>query len=55
MKTLEVDEPERVHRMECQPGQEAQVDYGTLYLPIGENRRLKKIHVLLVTLSHSRK
>ena len=32
-----------------------QIDYGTLYLPIGENRRPKKVHVLLVTLSHSRK
>ena len=55
VKSLEVDEPERVHRMECEPGQQAQIDYGTLYLPIGENRRLKKVHVLLVTLSHSRK
>ena len=55
VKTLQVDEPVRVHRMECQPGQEAQIDYGTLYLPIGENRRPKKVHVLLVTLSHSRK
>ena len=55
VKTLQVDEPERVHRMECEPGQEAQIDYGTLYLPVGENRRLKKVHVLLVTLSHSRK
>ena len=53
VKSLEVDEPERVHRMECEPGQEAQVDYGTLYLSIGENRRLKRVHVLLVTLSHS--
>ena len=55
VKSLGVDEPQRVHRMECEPGQEAQIDYGTLYLPIGENRRLKKVHVLLVTLSHSRK
>ena len=37
VKTLEADEPERVHRMECEPGREAQIDYGTLYLPIGEN------------------
>jgi len=41
--------------MECEPGQEAQIDYGTLYLRIGENGRRKKVHVLLVTLSHSRK
>ena len=55
VKALQVDEPERVHRMECEPGQEAQIDYGTLYLPIGENRRLKKVPVFLVTLSHSSK
>jgi hypothetical protein len=36
-------------------GQEAQIDYGTLYMPIGENGRRKKVHVLIVTLSHSRK
>lgn len=54
-KTLQVDEPVRVHRMECEPAEEAQVDYGTLHLPIGENGRIKKVHVLLVTLSHSRK
>ena len=55
VQALQVDGPERVHRMECEAGQEAQIDYGTLSLPIGENRRLKKVHVLLVTLSHSRK
>jgi len=55
VKTLEVDEGKRVFRMECEPGQEAQIDYGTLYLPIGENGRRKKVHILLVTLSHSRK
>ena len=55
MKSLEIDKPAQVHRMECEPRQEAQVDYGTLYLSIGENRRLKKVHVLLVTLSHLHK
>jgi transposase len=55
VKTLEVDDAKRVYRMECEPGQEAQIDYGTLYLRIGENGRLKKVHVLIVTLSHSRK
>jgi len=49
------DEPERVYRMECEPGEEAQIDYGTLYLRIGEGGRQRKVHVLLVTLSHSRK
>jgi transposase len=55
VKTLEVDEGKRVFRMECEPGQEAQIDYGTVYLPVGENGRRKKVHILLVTLSHSRK
>jgi transposase len=52
---LDTTSATRVWRMECEPGQEAQIDYGTLYMPIGENGRLKKVHVLIVTLSHSRK
>lgn len=55
VKTLDIAPDKRVFRMECEPGQEAQIDYGTLYLPIGENGRKKKVHVLIVTLSHSRK
>jgi len=55
VKSLDIDESKRVYRIECEPAQEAQIDYGTLYQPIGENGRLKKIHILLVTLSHSRK
>jgi transposase InsO family protein len=39
--------------MECEPGEEAQVDYGTVWTRIGGRKR--KIHVLRVTLSHSRK
>lgn len=55
-KTLECGEQgKRVYRMECEAGEEAQVDYGTLYLPIGENGGKRKVHLLLVTLSHSRK
>ena len=55
VKGLDDSGSKRVHRMECEPGEEAQIDYGTLHLRIGENGRLKKIHILLVTLSHSRK
>ncbi len=55
VKNLDVDEGKRVYRMECEPGQEAQVDYGTMHLLRGESGRLKKVHLLLVTLSHSRK
>jgi len=55
VKGLDVDMAKRIFRMECNPGQEAQVDYGTLYLPIGEAGRQKKVHILIVTLSHTRK
>ena len=55
VKTLDIDQSKRVYRMECEPAQEAQIDYGTLYMPIGDDGRKKKVHLLLVTLSHSRK
>lgn len=55
VQSLEVDTAKRIYRMECEPGQEAQIDYGTMHLRIGGNGRLKKVHLLLVTLSHSRK
>jgi transposase len=55
VQSLDVDTAKRIYRIECEPGQEAQIDYGTLYLPIGEDGRRKKVHILLVTLSHSRK
>lgn len=55
VKTLGLDESVRVYRLECEPGQEAQIDYGTLYMPVGQDGRSKKVHLLLVTLSHSRK
>ena len=53
VRGLRAGEPERVWRMECEPGEEAQVDYGTLWSTVGGKKR--KIHVLRVTLSHSRK
>ena len=51
-------------RMECEPGQEAQVDFGTgapvvipagQPLPIGVKTRRRKTHVFRIVLSHSRK
>ena len=51
-------------RMECEPGVEAQVDFGTgspvitpsgQPLPMGVKTRRRKTHVLRVVLSHSRK
>ena len=50
---LKQTDPQRVWRMECEPGEEAQVDYGTLWVELAGKR--KKIQVLRVTLSHSRK
>jgi transposase len=42
-------------RMECEPGAEAQVDFGT-GAPVGEpGRRRRRSHVLRMVLSHSRK
>lgn len=52
---LGLGEDKRVWRLECEPGEEAQVDYGTVHVLEGETGRLKKVHLLVVTLSHSRK
>jgi transposase len=48
-------EPERVWRMECEPGEEAQVDYGTMRVLENERGNLVNVHVFRITLSHSRK
>ena len=50
---LKARDPKRVWRMECEPGEEAQVDYATAWVNLAGKR--KKIHLLRVTLSHSRK
>lgn len=47
--------PHRVWRMECLPGEEAQVDFGTGYWLVDENGRKRKTHVFRITLSYSRK
>jgi len=51
---------ERAHdlpfrRIECDPGDEAQVDFGTGAPLVGPDGKRKKTHVLRVVLSHSRK
>ena len=53
VRKLKAAAPQRVWRMECEPGEEVQVDYGTVRTKIGG--KMRKIHVLRVTLSHSRK
>lgn len=55
VESLGLSEVQRVWRMEVEPGQEAQIDYGTVYLLEGKNGKLRKVHLLLLTLSHSRK
>lgn len=47
--------PKRVWRMEVEPGEEAQIDYGTMMLIEGEDGRLKRVQLLRITLSYSRK
>lgn len=55
VKALRSSNPKRVWRMEVEPGEEAQIDYGTMMLVEGEDGRLKRVQLLRVTLSHSRK
>jgi len=56
--------PQPFRRMECAPGEEAQVDFGTGApvvipegepLPLGVKTRRRKTHVFRIVLSHSRK
>jgi len=42
-------------RMECDPGEEAQVDFGSGANVIGRDGKRRRTHVLRVVLSHSRK
>ena len=42
-------------RMECEPGEEAQVDFGSGAPVVGGNGRRRKTHVFRIILSHSRK
>ncbi len=42
-------------RMECSPGEEAQIDFGTGAPIIMQNGKRRRTHVLRVVLSHSRK
>lgn len=42
-------------RMECEPGEEAQIDFGTGARIIDDDGRRRRTHVLRVVLSHSRK
>ncbi len=51
---LGVDTPLPFRRMECEPGQEAQVDFGSGAW-VFEDGKKRRPHILRITLSHSRK
>jgi len=64
VRRLNSARPLPFRRMECEPGQEAQVDFGTgapvitpdgQPLPTGVKTRRRKTHVFRIVLSHSRK
>jgi transposase len=53
VKALRSVNPKRVWRVEVEPGEEAQIDYGTMMLIKGDDGRLKRAQLLRVALSHS--
>lgn len=55
VKSLRQSEPRRVWRMEVEPGEELQIDYGTMALIEGEDGRLRRAQLLRATLSYSRR
>lgn len=55
VRTLRIAAPQRFFRIECAPGEEAQVDYGQGVLIRQPDGTRKRSHVLRVVLSYSRK
>jgi len=55
VKTLKEESPKRVWRMECDPAQEAQIDFGVMNLLDQGSGRLKRVNLFRITLSYSRK
>jgi len=55
VRRLGEDTPLPFRRMECEPGQEAQVDFGTGAWMVDEDGKKRRTHVLRIILSHSRK
>ena len=55
VRKLNASQPLPFRRMECEPGQEAQVDFGTGAPVIDGHGRRRRTHVIRVVLSHSRK
>jgi transposase len=55
VRRLGVAKPLPMRRMECGPGAEAQVDFGTGAPLVGPDGKRRKTHVFRIVLSHSRK
>lgn len=55
VRRLGLNTPLPFRRMECEPGQEAQVDFGSGGPVVTSSGRCKKSHVFRIVLSHSRK
>lgn len=55
VRGLRQAEPRRFERVECKPGEEAQVDFGTGHWLVDEKGRRHRTHVFRIILSHSRK
>jgi transposase len=54
-RKLTADTPLPFRRMECEPGQEAQVDFGKGAPIVGADGKRRKTHLFRIVLSHSRK
>jgi transposase len=55
VRRLELAAPLPFRRLECAPGEEAQIDFGVGAPIVAEGGRRRKTHVLRIVLSHSRK
>lgn len=55
VRKLTADTPLPFRRMECEPGQEAQVDFGKGAPIVGADGRRRRTHLFRIVLSHSRK
>ena len=54
VRRMEPPEPEAFARVEVEPGDEAQIDFGYAGLTLDETGRKRKTWVFVMTLSHSR-
>jgi transposase len=55
VRRLETSQDLPFRRIECEPGDEAQIDFGSGAPVVGPDGKRRKTHVLRVVLSHSRK